>query len=379
MGSALLRLLRLRCGAELRELRAPRLAAAAGAREQRGAAGEREEGEHRAAPARARRCRAGRSRSTAHAGARRAAARAPRRCGRCRWRAVTMMPAAVEMISAGICETRPSPTVRIVYVDAAVATSMPRCTTPMKMPPRMLTIDDEDAEDRVALHELGRTVHGAVEVGGARDLLAARARLLLVDQAGREVGVDGHLLAGHRVEREARGHLGDAAGTLRDDDEVDADQDQEDHDADGVVAADHELAERLDDLARLARGEDEARARDVEPEAEEREQQQQRREGAEVERVGVVERDEQHHEREADAGGQAEVEQDRRQRQHDQRDDEHHGERERDFGASASGGGLHGQGEGGAGHGQAAAVPRQRLPWRWRCRSTKASTSATAR
>ena len=51
-----------------------------------------------------------------------------------------------------------------------------------------------------------------------------------------------------RVEREARGDLGDAAGALGDDDEVDDDQDHEHDDADRVIAADDELAERLDDL-----------------------------------------------------------------------------------------------------------------------------------
>ena len=75
-------------------------------------------------------------------------------------------------------------------------------------------------------------------------------------------------LAGHSVERKARGDLSDAAGTFRDDDEVDADENQEDHEADGVVAADHERAERMNDLAGLAMRQDQPRARYVEREAE---------------------------------------------------------------------------------------------------------------
>ena len=94
----------------------------------------------------------------------------------------------------------------------------------MKMPPMMLIAVMSSAGDRVALHELRRAVHRAVEVGLARDLVAALAGLLLVDQAGVEIGVDRHLLAGHRVQREARRDFGDAAGALRDDDEVDADR-----------------------------------------------------------------------------------------------------------------------------------------------------------
>ena len=55
--------------------------------------------------------------------------------------------------------------------------------------------DHHNAEDGIALHVLGRAVHGPVEVGRARDFLAARACFFFVDQSGRQVGVDGHLLA----------------------------------------------------------------------------------------------------------------------------------------------------------------------------------------
>ena len=79
--------------------------------------------------------------------------------------------------------------------------------------------------------------------------LRRRARLLLVDQAGGEVGVDRHLLARHGVEVEARGDFGDAAGALGDDDEVHDHQDGEHDDADDEIAAHHEIAERLDDVA----------------------------------------------------------------------------------------------------------------------------------
>ena len=73
------------------------------------------------------------------------------------------------------------------------------------------------------LTNLRRTVHRAVEVGLGGDLGAAAAGLVLVDQAGVQVGVDRHLLAGHRVEGEAGADLGDAAGTVGDDDELDDD------------------------------------------------------------------------------------------------------------------------------------------------------------
>ena len=142
---------------------------------------------------------------------------------------------------------------------------------------------DDDGGDRVALHELRRTVHRAVEVGFVGDLLAAALGLGLVDEAGVEVGVDRHLLAGHRVEGEARRDFGDAAGTVRDHDELDHDEDEEDHEADDHRAADHEVAERFDDLARVTVQQHEPRDRHVEREAEQRRDEQVRREDREVE------------------------------------------------------------------------------------------------
>jgi hypothetical protein len=98
---------------------------------------------------------------------------------------------------------------------------------------------DDEAGHGVAAHELRGAVHGAVELRLAPDLVAARLGLVGRDQAVVELGVDRHLLAGHRVEGEARGHLADAPGALRD------------HELDLIrigkirsrprVAADHEL------------------------------------------------------------------------------------------------------------------------------------------
>jgi hypothetical protein len=108
---------------------------------------------------------------------------------------------------------------------------------------------DQDAGHGVAAHELAGTVHGAEEVGFLAHFGAALLGLVLVDQAGVQVGVDGHLLAGHRVQGEARAHLGDALGALGDHHEVDDHQDGEHDQTDREVAADQEVAEGLDHLA----------------------------------------------------------------------------------------------------------------------------------
>ena len=119
---------------------------------------------------------------------------------------------------------------------------------------------DDDATDNidegnqqtghgVAANEFGGTVHGAEERALLFEIGAPGARLVLVDQSGREVGIDGHLLARHRVEGEACRDFGDTSRAFRDDDEVDDDQDCKDDNPDNEVALHHEVAEGLDDLA----------------------------------------------------------------------------------------------------------------------------------
>ena len=195
-------------------------------------------------------------------------------------------------------------------------------------------VDDEDQEagDRVAAHELAGAVHRAEELGFLADLGAAALGLLLVDQAGVQVGVDRHLLAGHRVEREARADFGDALGALGHDDEVDDDEDREHDQADREVAADQEVAERLDHLAGRGRAgvavqQHDARRGDVERQAQQRRQQEHRREHGEVERPHHVGRDHHHHQRQRDVEGEQQVERERRQRQHHHREDHHDDER----------------------------------------------------
>ena len=51
---------------------------------------------------------------------------------------LTIIPAAVEIRIAGICVTRPSPIVRMVYVAAASDTAISFCRTPMISPPIIL-------------------------------------------------------------------------------------------------------------------------------------------------------------------------------------------------------------------------------------------------
>jgi len=186
----------------------------------------------------------------------------------------------------------------------------------------------QEAGDGVAAHELGGAVHGAEEVALLLHAAAADARLVLGEHAGGEVGVDGHLLARHGVEGKARGHLGHAARALRDNHEVDDDEQHEHRGAHDVVAADHELAEGADDVARGVRTlgavqEDEPRGGHVERQAEQRDEEEDARECRQIEHALELECHEEERHRHRDARGEQQVEQDGRKRHHHQKHDPH--------------------------------------------------------
>ncbi len=153
------------------------------------------------------------------------------------------------MMSAGICDTRPSPT------DSLVKTSAARCQRHAVArdadddAAENIDAENDEAGDGVAAHEFRGAVHRAEE--GALLLEFAPPLLgdLLVDEAGRKVGVDRHLLAGNGVEGEARADFGDARRALGDDQEVDRHQNQKDDDADDEIAAHDEAGEAGDDIA----------------------------------------------------------------------------------------------------------------------------------
>ena len=78
------------------------------------------------------------------------------------------------------------------------------------------------------------------------DMLAPLRGLVGIDEAGVQIGIDRHLLAGHGIEGEARRDFRGAHRAVADDQILNGDERDKDDEADNVVAADHELAERLD-------------------------------------------------------------------------------------------------------------------------------------
>ena len=159
---------------------------------------------------------------------------------------------------------------------------------------------DHDRRDRVASNELGGAVHGPVEVGLVGDLTTAASRVEFTDRARSSVGVDGHLLAGHPIEGEARGDLSDATGPRGDHDELDDDQDEEDDESNDDRTTDDEVTETRHHHAGVAVQEDLTGHGHVEREAEHGRDQHQRGEHREIEGSLPLHGGEQHEDRTRD-------------------------------------------------------------------------------
>ena len=229
----------------------------------------------------------------------------------------TSRPAASEMMSAGICETRPSPTDSLVKTSEAAGQRHAMAGDADDDAAENVDAENDEAGDRVAAHEFRGAVHRAEERALLLEFAPALLRDLLVDQPRREIGVDRHLLAGNRVEREARADLGDTRRALGDDEEVDGDEDQEDDDADDEIAAHHQPREAGDDVARrrvaaAAMRQDQARGRDVERQPQHGGDQQHRRKRRELQRLLDPQRHHEDQHGQRDGKRQAEVDQDRR-------------------------------------------------------------------
>ena len=111
--------------------------------------------------------------------------------------------------------------------------------------------DDNQAGDRITFHKFHRAIHGAIKLAFLLQRAPALPARRLIDLPAAQVRVDRHLLARHGIQAEAGGHLGDALGALRNDNELNDRDDEENHQPDHDVAGDHELAEGADDLARV--------------------------------------------------------------------------------------------------------------------------------
>ena len=112
---------------------------------------------------------------------------------------------------------------------------------------------NDDAGHGITAHEFARTVHRPVEVGFLCHFGTAAAGFVFTNQSRVQVGIDRHLLTRHRIQGETRAHFSDTSGTLGDNHKVDDHQNREHHDTNRIIAADQEVAERLNHLTRSIR------------------------------------------------------------------------------------------------------------------------------
>ena len=192
---------------------------------------------------------------------------------------------------------------------------------------------DDEAGDGVAAHEFGCTVHGAEESALFLQFPPAELSFLFIYDAGRQIGIDRHLLAWYGVEGEAGAHFGNTRRALGDDDEVDHDQDQEHDQADDEITAHDQLGKTANDVARRVRAfiavrQDHARGGDVERQPEHRGDEQDGREGREVERPLDPQRDHEDQHRNGDGKRQPDVDDEGGNRQKQDRQDGDDAERE---------------------------------------------------
>lgn len=146
---------------------------------------------------------------------------------------------------------------------------------------------------------------------------------MFINEAGVEIRVNGHLLAGQGVQGKTGGDFRGAHGAVVDDQVLDSDEGEENHEANDVVSTNDELAEGLDDVAGggsafIAVEKNTAAAGDIERDAEERQKKQQRRENRELNRPKNVQGGKENDHAQSDARSEKNIEHDSRNRhQHD--------------------------------------------------------------
>ena len=194
-----------------------------------------------------------------------------------------------------------------------------------KQPADDIDQHDQNAGDGIAANKLRGAIHRAKEFRFLGNFPPPAFRFGFIDQAGVQVGIDGHLFARHGVEGKAGADLRDTPGALGDDDKVDDGQNDEHHQPDRGIAADNKMPEGLDDLARgipalMAMEQHDAGRGHVQRQPQQGRHQQDGREGGKIQGPAEVQRHQDHHQRQGDVEGEKDIEQEDRQGQ------DHHGE-----------------------------------------------------
>ena len=164
---------------------------------------------------------------------------------------------------------------------------------------------NQDTGHGVATHKLGGTVHGAEEVRLFLHFCAAALGFCFINQAGVQIGVHGHLLAGHGVQGKAGRHFGNTLCTLGNHHKVDHHQNGKHDQTHGKVAANQKVAKGLNHLtgcagAGVAFQQHHAGGGHVQRQAHQGGEQQHRGESRKVQRLDHVGGNHHHHQRGGD-------------------------------------------------------------------------------
>ena len=108
---------------------------------------------------------------------------------------------------------------------------------------------NQQGRDCVTADKFRRTVHRTEEVRLLGQFRAALAGRVLVNDASIQIGINRHLLAGHRIQGEAGVDLGDASCALGDHKEVHDHQNRKNDETDHIVSANDKLAKGRNDFS----------------------------------------------------------------------------------------------------------------------------------
>ncbi len=169
---------------------------------------------------------------------------------------VVTIPAVSAIKREGICETRPLPMDKRVYVCAACKVDIPVHRDPDNEAAHDVDDGDHNTCDDISFDELHRTVHSTIELAFFCQRKAQFPGLVGIDHTAAHIGIDTHLLTWHSIQGKACSNFGNTFGALCHDDELHDGDDQEDDAPDDEIPSDDEVPERIDDVPSIGVEED---------------------------------------------------------------------------------------------------------------------------
>ena len=158
---------------------------------------------------------------------------------------VTMIPAAVDVRSAGICANKTLTDCQYGIDGKRLIDRHAFLNNTNYQSADDIYKDNNDTGNGIAPDKLAGTIHCAIKVGLHLNLFSSSAGRRIIDEAGVEVGIYAHLFARHGIEGKPRGHFSDTTGAFCDYDKVNNHEDKKDNGAYDIIPADNKRSETL--------------------------------------------------------------------------------------------------------------------------------------